>query len=165
MLPFLDRAARAFAFAEVIPVSATKARNLGELLKTLARYLPEQPALFAEDAVTDRSERFVAAELIREKLFRLLGEELPYGCAVTIDRFEEEGRLRRIHAAIIVDKTNHKAIVIGKGGEKLKAIATAARRDMEQVFGGKVFLEVWVGVRSRWAEDAAALRRLGYEHV
>jgi GTP-binding protein Era len=165
MLPFLARAAREFAFAEVVPVSATKARNLGELLKTLARYLPEQPALFDEDALTDRSERFIAAELVREKLFRLLGEELPYGCAVTIDRFEEEGRLRRVHAAIVVDKENHKAIVIGKGGEKLKAIGTAARRDMEQLFGGKVFLEVWVKVRRGWTEDAVALRRLGYEHV
>jgi GTP-binding protein Era len=165
ILPFLERAARGFAFAEVVPVSAAKGRNLGELLKALARYLPEQPALFDEDALTDRSERFVAAELVREKLFRQLGEELPYGCAVTIDRFQEEGRLRRIHAAIVVDKDNHKAIVIGRGGEKLKAIATSARRDMERLFGGKVFLEVWVKVRRGWTEDAAALRRLGYEHV
>ncbi len=165
MLPFLRSAAREFAFAEVVPVSATKSRNLEELLTTLARYLPEQPAMFDEDALTDRSERFIAAELVREKLFRLLGEELPYGCAVTIDRFEEAGRLRRVHAAIVVDKENHKAIVIGKGGAKLKAIATAARRDMERLFGGKVFLEVWVKVRRGWTEDAAALQRLGYEHV
>jgi GTP-binding protein Era len=165
MLPFLERAAREFAFAEVIPVSATKARNLAELLRTLARYLPEQPAMFDEDALTDRNERFLAAELVREKLFRLLGEELPYGCAVTIERFEEDGRLRRVHAAIVVDKENHKPIVIGKGGEKLKAIATAARRDMEQLFGAKVFLEVWVKVRRGWTEDAVALRRLGYEDV
>jgi GTP-binding protein Era len=165
MLPFLERAAREFAFAEVIPVSATKARNLGELLKTLARYLPEQPAMFDEDALTDRNERFLAAELVREKLFRLLGEELPYGCAVTIERFAEEGRLRRVHAAIVVDKENHKPIVIGKGGEKLKAIASAARRDMEQLFDRKVFLEVWVKVRRGWTDDAVALRRLGYEDV
>ncbi len=165
MLPFLERVAAEFAFAEVVPVSAAKSRNLGELLKVLARYLPEQPAAFEEDALTDRSERFVAAELVREKLFRGLGEELPYGCAVTIDRFQEEGRLRRIQAAIVVDKENHKAIVIGRGGEKLKAIATAARRDMERLFGGKVFLEVWVKVRRGWTEDAAALQRLGYEHV
>lgn len=165
MLPFLERAAREFEFAEIVPVSATKARNLDELLKALASYLPEQPALFDADALTDRSERFIAAELVREKLFRRLGEELPYGCAVTIDRFEEGARLRRIHAAIVVDKPNHKAIVIGKRGEKLKAIATAARRDMEEVFGGKVFLEVWVKVRRGWTEDAGALRGLGYEHV
>ncbi len=165
MLPFLERAAREFPFAEVIPVSATKARNLAELLRTLARYLPEQPAMFDEDALTDRNERFLAAELVREKLFRLLGEELPYGCAVTIERFEEGGRLRRVHAAIVVDKENHKPIVIGKGGEKLKAIATAARRDMESLFGAKVFLEVWVKVRRGWTEDAVALRRLGYEDV
>jgi GTP-binding protein Era len=165
MLPFLERAARAHRFVEVIPVSATRARNLDELLRTLARYLPEQPALFDDAALTDRSERFLAAELVREKLFRLLGEELPYGCAVTIDRFEEDGRLRRIHAAILVDKERHKAIVIGKQGEKLKAIATAARRDMEALFGGKVFLEIWVKVRRGWTDDVAALRRLGYEHV
>jgi GTP-binding protein Era len=165
MLSFLERATKEFSFAEVVPVSAKKARNLDELLKTLARYLPEQPSMFEEDALTDRSERFVAAELVREKLFRLLGEELPYGCTVTIERFEHDGRLRHVHAAIIVDRENHKAIVIGKGGVKLKAIASAARRDMERVFGGKVFLEVWVRVRRGWTEDAAALRRLGYEHV
>jgi GTP-binding protein Era len=164
LLPFLERAAKEFPFAEVVPVSATKRANLGELLEALARYLPEQPAMFDEEALTDRSERFIAAELVREKLFRLLGEELPYGCAVTIDRFEEHGRLRRVHAAIVVDKESHKAIVIGKGGTKLKAIATAARRDMERLFGGKVFLEVWVKVRRGWTEDAAALRHLGYEH-
>jgi GTP-binding protein Era len=165
LLPFLERAAQEFPFAEIVPVSAAKAWNLGELLRTLAGYLPEQPAMFEEDALTDRTERFIAAELVREKLFRLLGEELPYGCAVTIDRFEEEGRLRRIHAAIVVEKENHKAIVIGKGGEKLKAIAAAARRDMERLFGGRVFLEVWVKVRRGWTEDAVALRRLGYEHA
>jgi GTP-binding protein Era len=165
MLPFLERVAREHPFAEIVPASATKARNLDELLETLARYLPEQPALFEPDALTDRSERFIAAEFVREKLFRRLGEELPYGCAVTIDRFEVDGRLRRIHAAIVVDKESHKAIVIGKAGEKLKAIATAARRDMERCFGGKVALEVWVKVRRGWTEDAAALRRLGYEHV
>jgi GTP-binding protein Era len=164
MLPFLARAAREFEFAEVVPVSAARGRNLDELLKSLAGYLPEQPALFDADALTDRSERFIAAELVREKLFRLLGQELPYGCAVTIDQFEETPRLRRVHAAIVVDKEGHKAIVIGKRGEKLKAIATAARRDMEQCFGGRVALEVWVKVRRGWSDDATALRRLGYEH-
>ena len=163
MLPFLERTSKEFPFAEVVPVSAARARNIGELLKTLTRYLPEQPPLFDEDALTDRNERFVAAELVREKLFRLLGEELPYGCAVTIDRFEEVGRLRRIYAAIVVDKESHKAIVIGKDGEMLKRIATAARRDMEQLFGGKAFLEIWVKVRRGWTEDGTALRRLGYE--
>jgi GTP-binding protein Era len=165
MLPFLERVAKAFPFVAVVPVSATRQRNLGELLRVLAGYLPEQAAMFDADAVTDRSERFLAAELVREKLFRLLGDELPYGCAVTIDHFEERGRLRRIHAAIVVEKASHKAIVIGKAGAKLKAIASATRRDMEKLFGGKVFLEVWVKVRRGWTEDQTALKRLGYEHA
>lgn len=165
MLPFLRSAGEAFAFAAVVPVSAARGRNLGELLKVLAPLLPEQPPLFDAETLTDRSERFLAAELVREKLFRLLGEEVPYGAAVTIDQFREEPRLRRIHASIVVDKENHKAIVIGKGGTKLKAIASAARRDMEKLLGAKVFLEVWVKVRGGWTEDAASLRRLGIEHV
>ena len=165
MLPFLERVAKAHEFAAIVPVSATKGRNLGALLKAITPLLPEQPPMFDADALTDRSERFLAAELVREKLFRLLGEELPYGCAVSIDRFEEDGRLRRIHASIVVEKENHKAIVIGKDGAKLKAVASAARRDMEKLFGGKVFLEVWVKVRPDWTRDGAALRRLGYEHA
>jgi GTP-binding protein Era len=165
MLPFLKAAAEAFDFAAVVPVSASKGRRLGELLATLAPLLPEQPAMFDADTLTDRSERFLAAELVREKLFRQLGEEVPYGSTVTIERFEEAGPLRRIHAAIVVERDNHKPIVIGKGGEKLKAIATAARRDMEKLFGGKVFLELWVKVRRGWTEDEAVLRRLGIDHV
>ncbi|HSD44191.1 MAG TPA: GTPase Era [Burkholderiales bacterium] len=165
MLPFLKSAGEAFEFAAVVPVSAARGRNLGELLKALAPLLPEQPPMFDEETLTDRSERFLAAELVREKLFRLLGEEVPYGAAVTIDQFREEGRLRRINASIVVSKENHKAIVVGKGGAKLKAIASAARRDMEKLFGGKVFLEVWVKVRGGWTEDAASLRRLGIEHA
>jgi GTPase len=164
LAPFLQRAAAEFEFAEVVPVSASRRRNLGPLLKTLARYLPEQPPIFEADTLTDRNERFLAAELIREKLFRLLGDELPYACTVTIDRFTVEKRLRRIHAAIVVGKENHKSMVIGKNGAKLKAIATAARRDMEELFGGKVFLEAWVKVRRDWMEDAAPLRRLGFEN-
>jgi len=165
MLPFLERTSKAFAFAETVPVSATKRSNLAELLKTLVRYLPEQPPLYDVDALTDRNERFLAAEYIREKLFRLLGEEIPYGCAVTIDEFKVEGRLRRIGASIVVDKENHKAIIIGRGGEKLKAIATGARKDMEKLFGDKVFLEIWVKVRKGWAEDAAGLRKFGVDET
>ncbi len=164
MLPFLDRVARTFPFAEIVPVSARTGRNLEELLHTLSRYLPVQPPLFDADALTDRSERFLAAELVREKLFHRLGAELPYGCAVTIDRFEELGELRRIHAAIVVNRKSHKAIVVGHGGAKLKAIASAARADMERLFGGKVFLEVWVKVRPDWLRDAGALARLGLGH-
>jgi GTP-binding protein Era len=165
MLPFLKSMGEASGFAAIVPVSAARGRGLGELLKVLAPLLPERPPMFDEETLTDRSERFLAAELVREKLFRLLGEEVPYGAAVTIDQFREEGRLRHIHASIVVDKENHKAIIVGKGGMKLKAIASAARRDMEKLLGGKVFLEVWVKVRGGWTEDAASLRRLGIEHV
>ncbi|MCZ7564308.1 MAG: GTPase Era [Burkholderiales bacterium] len=164
MLPFLERATRARAFAEAVPVSARTGRQVGELVRVIAGYLPEQPPLYGADEITDRSERFLAAELLREKVFRAVGEEVPYGATAVIDRFEEAGRLRRIHAAIVVEKPGQKAIVIGEGGEKLKAIASAARRDMEALFGGKVFLEVWVRVRKGWRGSAAELRRLGYEH-
>ncbi len=101
--------------------------------------------------------------MIREKLFRSLGEEVPYGSAVVIDQFKEEGRLRRVHASIVVDREGHKAIIIGKGGHKLKELGTAARLDMEKLFGGKVFLEIWVKVRSGWSDDDAQLRKLGYD--
>jgi GTP-binding protein Era len=125
--------------------------------------MPAGPRLFDEDEITHLSERFLAAELIREKLFRVLGDELPYAMAVDIARFETDGGLRRIYAEIIVDKDSQKPIVIGKNGEKLKTIASRARLDMEQLFGGKVFLEVWVKVKSGWADDERALRRLGYD--
>jgi GTP-binding protein Era len=165
VLPFLRAAAAEFEFAAVVPVSAARKANLAELLKVLSALLPEQPPLFDAETLTDRNERFLAAEMVREKLFRLLGDEVPYGAAVTIDQFREEGRLRVIHASIVVEKENQKAIVVGKGGAKLKAIASASRRDMETLFGGKVFLEVWVKVRGGWTESAAALRSLGIEHV
>ncbi len=163
MLAFLQRFAEEFPRGDIVPVSAKLARNLDELLKVLRSKLPEQGAIHPEDELTDRNERFLAAELIREKLFRQLGEEIPYGSAVVIDQFVEEGRLRRIHASIIVDKPGHKSIIIGHNGAKLKEIATAARLDMERLFGGKVFLEIWVKVRSGWSEDEALLRRFGYD--
>ena len=163
LLPFIGEVAQAFAFAEIVPLSAAKGEGVADLLKTVARYLPEAPPLFDADDITDRSERFLAAELLREKLFRNLGEELPYGLAVEIERFEQEGNLRRIFAAIIVDKAAHKAMVIGRGGEKLKTMSSDARRDMEQLFGGPVYLETWVKVKSGWADDERALKSLGYE--
>jgi GTP-binding protein Era len=162
LLPFLKRAEGEAEFSEIVPVSARRRKGLDELLRALERHLPEQPAIHSEDELTDRNERFLAAELLREKLFRHLGDELPYGAGVEIEKFEEEGALRRIHAAIVVDKESHKAIVIGNRGEKLKAIATAARLDMEKLFGGKVFLQAWVRVRGGWTEDEAAVKRLGY---
>ena len=163
MLPYLAKTGQEFEFAAVVPLSARLGKNVNELLNTLQPYLPEQPPIYGEDEITDRNERFLAAELIREKLFRSLGDEVPYGSAVVIDRYQEEGRLRRIHASIVVDREGHKAIIIGKQGEKLKALATAARLDMEKLFGGKVFLEIWVKVRSGWSENENQLRKLGYE--
>jgi GTP-binding protein Era len=163
LLPLIAEAAREYEFAEIVPMSAERGTGAAELLKAAGGYLPEGQPLFGEDELTDRSERFLAAEFLREKLFRRLGEELPYAMTVEIERFETEGRLRRIHAAIIVDKDNHKAMVIGKGGEGLKVIASEARKDMERLFGGKVFLEVWVKVKGGWADDERALKSLGYD--
>jgi GTP-binding protein Era len=163
LLPFIAEMAKVHPFAEIVPVCAASGIGGEELLDAAARYLPESTPLFGEDDLTDRSERFLAAEFLREKLFRRLGEELPYGMTVEIERFEQEGALRRINAAIIVDKPAHKAIVIGRGGEQLKAIASDARRDLEKLFDGKVFLEVWVKVKGGWADDERALKSLGYE--
>jgi GTP-binding protein Era len=134
-----------------------------ELLSAIRTHLPEGEAMFGVDEVTDRSERFLAAELIREKIFRFLGEEVPYSVSVMIEKFEMDGNMRRIHACILVDRQNQKAILIGKNGEKLKEIATQARKDMEKLFDGKVFLETWVKVRSGWADDERAIKSLGYE--
>ena len=162
LMSFLKKVVTEAEFAEIVPVSASRSRGIEELLRALERYLPEQPAIHGEDALTDRDERFLAAELIREKLFRLLGEELPYSTGVEIEKFQAERAMRRIHASVVVEKEGHKAIVIGSGGGKLKEIATAARLDMERLFGSKVYLEVWVKVRGGWTQDEAALRRMGY---
>lgn len=163
LLPFIKDIAERFGCAAIVPVSAQKRENLGELIKAVAGLLPEAPRIFDADEITTLSERFFAAELVREQLFRLLGEELPYSTAVEIERFEADRGLRRIHAAILVDRESQKAIVIGRKGEKLKMIGTAARRQMEALFGGKVFLELWVKVKSGWADSDAALKRLGYD--
>lgn len=162
LLPFLKKTESEAEFSEIVPVSARRRKGLEEFLHALERHLPEQPAIHAEDDLTDRNERFLAAELIREKLFRSLGEELPYSSGVEIEKFEEQGNLRRIHASIVVEKEGHKAIIIGTRGEKLKAIATAARLDMEKLFGGKVYLQTWVKVRGGWTDDEACVRRMGY---
>lgn len=163
LLPFIQQMTAEYTFAEIVPVSAERGQGLDELLTTAAKYLPEGPAIFSPDDITDRSERFLAAELLREKLFRNLGDELPYGLTVEIEKFEEEADVRRIHAAIIVDKQAHKGIIIGRDGEHLKRISSDARKDMENLFGGKVWLETWVKVRSGWADDERALKSLGYE--
>lgn len=162
LLPFIKQTAEQHAFAEIVPVSATKGHSIIELARAISGYLPEQPALYGADEITESSERFLAAELIREKLFRLLGDELPYVSAVLIDRFAMDGALRRIEASIIVDKESQKGIVVGAKGGQLKAIATKARIDMEKLFGGKVHLEVWVKVKSGWTENPQLLQQLGY---
>jgi len=159
---YLQKVSREAEFDEIVPVSARRGKGLAELLRALELHLPEQPAIHAADELTDRSERDLAAEFLREKLFRYLGEELPYGADVQIEKFEEVRGLRRIHAAIVVEKEGHKAIVIGARGAKLKEIATAARLDLEKLFGGKVYLETWVKVRGGWTDDAAVLKRMGY---
>jgi len=163
LLPFIQSVHERFNGAALVPVSALKNSGRDELVNALAALMPAGPRLFDEDEITHSSERFLAAELIREKLFRVLGDELPYAAAVDIAQFETHGNLRRIYAEIIVDKESQKPIVIGKKGEKLKTIASRARADMEQLFGSKVFLEVWVKVRSGWADDERALKRLGYD--
>ena len=164
LLPFIERLSAEFKFAAIVPVSARQDKQLDTLLEAIRSYLPLGDPIYAADEITDRNERFLAAEMVREKIFRFTGEELPYSVSVVIEQFkQEDSGLRRIHAAILVDKDAHKAMLIGKNGEKLKEIATQARLDMEKMFGAKVFLEVWIKVRSGWADDARMLKSLGYE--
>ncbi len=163
VLPWLKQMHDKQSFAEFVPMSATRDADVKRLLGIVQPYLPEQPWLYEEDALTDRSERFLASELIREKLFRLTGDELPYSCTVVIDKFTEEGHLRRIAATIVVERDAHKGMVIGDGGEVLKRIGSEARQELERLWDGKVFLELWVKVRSGWADDEAHLRSYGYE--
>ena len=163
VLPWLKQMQERHPFAEFVPMSATREADIARLLKIVEPYLPEQPWFHEEDALTDRSERFMAGEMIREKLFRLTGDELPYSCTVVIDKFEEEGELRRIAGTIVVERDAHKGMVIGEGGERLKRIGSEARQELERLWGGRVFLELWVKVRSGWADDEAHLRSYGYE--
>lgn len=163
LLPFLAEVSAEHDFAAVVPISAASGKQTDELLKEARKHLPNEELLFPEDELTDKSERFLASEYIREKLFRLLGDELPYAATVEIEKFEQEGKLRRVFAAIVVDRDSHKAIVIGKGGETLKRIASEARQDMERLFDAKVYLEIWVKVKSGWADDERLLKSLGYD--
>ena len=158
---FIQQLQQEFNFAGVEAVSAKHGLRIGELLARLRPHLPEGVPLYPEDAVTDRSARFLAAEIVREKLFRHLGEELPYAANVAVEQFEEEDGLYRIYIAVLVDKDGQKAIIIGKGGEKLKKISTEARLDMEKLFETRVFLKVWVKVKSGWADDARFLQEFG----
>jgi len=162
LLPLIQDFDLLHPFVSIVPVSAKKNLHLDDLLTAAREHLPEQKAIYEADELTDKNERFLAAEMIREKIFRLLGDEIPYSIAVEIEKFEMDKKMRRISAAIIVDKDSQKPMLIGKGGVKLKQISTEARQDMEKLFGGKVFLETWVKVKSGWADNARALKSLGY---
>jgi GTPase len=162
LLPVLESYARLFAWTEVVPVSAHTGDNVQRLLTVAVSLLPEGEAAYDDDTVTDQTMRTLAAEMVREKLLRQTHEEIPYSLAVEIDEFIEEGKLARITASVLVERESHKAIVIGKHGERLKTVGTEARLDMERVFGMKVFLQLWVKVREAWREDEHALIELGY---
>jgi GTP-binding protein Era len=163
LAPWLRDMQQRHDFAEFVPMSAKNAKDIDRLLVICQTYLPQQPWMYGADELTDRSERFMAAEIVREKLFRLTGDELPYTSTVIIDQYQEEGALRRIAATIVVERDSHKGMVIGEKGEKLKRIGTEARQELESLTGGKVFLEIWVKVRSGWADDDARVRSFGYE--
>lgn len=163
LAPWLRSMQERHPFAEFVPMSAKNAKDVQRFFAICEKYLPAQPWMYDADDLTDRTERFMAAEMVREKLFRLTGDELPYTSTVVIDKFEEEGKLRRIAATIVVERDGHKGMVIGDGGEKLKRIGTEARMELERLWGGKVFLELWVKVRSGWADDEARVRSFGYE--
>ena len=159
---FINEVRQEFEFTASEAVSAKHGLRIANLLELLKPYLPESIPMYPEDMVTDKSSRFLAMEIVREKLFRYLGEELPYAMNVEVEQFEEEeSGLFRIYIAVLVDKDSQKAILIGKGGEKLKKISTEARLDMEKLFDTKVFLKIWVKVKSGWADDIRFLRELG----
>ncbi|KTD23707.1 GTPase Era [Legionella israelensis] len=164
LLPFLDRMQQCHDFHAIIPISAKTGIQVDKLQEQLKVYLPEGPHFFAEDQFTDRPVKFLCAELLREKIFRLCGQELPYSTTVDIESFKDEGDLIRIHALILVDKANHKRMIIGDKGQKLKDIATSARLDMEKLLDKKVFLQCWCKVKSGWTEDKGMLKQLGFDH-
>lgn len=164
LLPWLADMGRRRDFAEIVPLSAQNDKDAARLLAILKPYLPEAPPLYEADAITDRSERFLAAEIVREKIFRLSGDEIPYGVNVAVEKFEvTPDGLRRVDVVIWVDRAAHKPMLLGKGGEHMKRIASEARQDMERLFDGKVFLQCWVKVKQGWADNAALLQSLGYE--
>ena len=162
LLPRIAEIAALREFVAIVPISAERGTDLIPLKHVIAEALPPGPALYEGDDITDRDERFLAAEFIREKIFRQLGDEVPYGTAVSIESFEHDAGLRRIRATIFVAKTSQRAILVGEGGGRMKTIASQARADMEGLFGGKVFLDVWVRVKRGWSDNDAMLTRLGY---
>ena len=163
LAPWLREMQERHGFSEIVPMSANNARDVSRFFGICDKYLPQQPWMHGADELTDRSEKFLASEIVREKLFRLTGDELPYTSTVVIDKFEEDGGMRRIAATIVVERDGHKGMVIGEGGEKLKRIGTEARMELERLLDAKVFLELWVKVRSGWADDDARVRSFGYE--
>lgn len=163
LIRLVEQATACRAFDEVVPISARTGRQVPLLLDLCAARLPEGPPMYDPDSLTDRSERFLASELIREKLFRRLGDEVPYDSTVEIEMYEELPKLRRIHAAVLVEREGQKPIVLGAGGERIKRIATEARQDLEKLFGCKVYLELFVKVKSGWAATEQSLRAYGYE--
>jgi GTP-binding protein Era len=163
LMPFAQKVAAERDFAAIVPVSARQGFQLDQLEVEIRTYLPNNAPIFSEDDITDRSEKFLATEIVREKVFRYVGDELPYTSTVVLEKFEQEGQLRRIFAAILVERDMHKAMVIGNKGARLKEISTTARLDMEKLFGGPVYLEIWVKVKSGWADNEAGLRAYGYE--
>lgn len=163
LAPWLRSMQERHPFTEFVPMSAKTAKDIERLFGICEKFLPQQPWMHDPEELTDRSERFMASEMVREKLFRLTGDELPYTSTVIIDKFEEDGALKRIAATIVVEREGHKGMVIGEGGEKLKRIGTEARQELEKLWDCKVFLELWVKVRSGWADDDARVRSFGYE--
>jgi len=170
LAPWLQKMQTLHSFAELLPLSAKNSRDIEHLLAVCEKYLPQQPWWYEADELTDRSEKFLASEIVREKLFRLTGDELPYTSTVVVENFEEEAplkksqkRLIRISATIVVERDTHKAMVIGDKGERIKRIGTEARMELEKLMDAKVFLELWVKVRSGWADDEARVRAFGYE--
>ena len=163
LLPFAQQIAAKHDFAAVVPVSATLRFQLDNLQGEIKQRLPFNAPVFGPDDITDRSEKFLAAEIVREKVFRFVGDELPYTSTVLIEKFEQEGDLRRVFAAILVERDTHKSMVIGLKGARLKDISTQARLDMARLFGGPVYLEIWVKVKSGWADNEAGMRAYGYE--
>ncbi len=162
LMPFLQKVSAKHNFEQIIPISAEKGTNVEAIKDLVSDYLPENPFFFPEDHVTDRSSRFMAAEIVREKLMRFMGEELPYSVTVEIEQFKWDEKLWRINALILVEREGQKKMVIGSKGEKLKVIGRDARQDLEKLLDEKVYLELWVKVKSGWADDERALRSLGY---
>lgn len=162
LLPQMQQLAAQYEFADVVPISARKGMNVDVLESAIMKLMPEGEMIFDEDQLTDRSSRFLAGEMVREKLFRHLGQELPYSLTVEIEQFEDDNGMFRISAVIYVERSGQKSIVIGKKGDLLKQVGQDAREEMEKLFGCKVFLQIWVKVREGWSDNERMLRNLGY---